>query len=750
MKEIRVKLLALLVVWIAMLASYSNSFDIGFQFDDIHTIQANPYVRSPGNIPKYFSDPKTTSFRPENSGYRPMTTTALAVGYAIAPENFWGYHLVKLFEHGVVATLIFLLSLRLLCRRREAGSAYDALGATEPPRKTDLASSLVAFSAALTFAVHRVNTEVVDYISAISSLQAGMFFLLAFFLYVRSREARTSGGRRAFFMFSCVSFAASVFSKEEGATFPAAVLLYEWLYGGGSVSGRAGQTFWQRFPGAPRPPLRTIFQTIARILQTIARLLRSNLLTIAPYLAILAAFLILRTVLMDPIADTSRGATARWIYFITQLRAWLHYWALYFWPVRLNADNLGFELSPGLADLRVWGALTAHVAIGSLAWIFRRRDPFAIFAVAWMYVTVLPASSVFQLSEAVNEHRAYIPYMMLAPLAAWALFGAVSWVGSRLRFSERIGAMVYLGVIILASAALGVGAYARNEVWKSDVTLWEDVLAKNPGSVRAMSVLGVSYLNRGETRRALALFERCHADAPAYLPCIVHLSMAYADTKEFGKGLDLLRQGYRLDPDYPHVNFHLGIYYKEYIRDVERAKIHFRRVESLTSGRFFQATLKLAEIEMEEGRVDDAISTAKRVIALDAGNGDAWELIGRCALLRGDGPSAQRIFSRLLAIEPNSPRNLLDFANLAERSGDWRTAGAYYQRATIENPRAIQAWQGLARAAKALGNPPTTAPNASQTIARATAAVERLKAGRAWTWYASMFLSGEKPGQIEP
>lgn len=91
----QVKLLALLVVWIAMLASYSNSFDIGFQFDDIHTIQANPYVRSLKSVPRFFVDPKTSSFRPENSGYRPMTTTALALGYALAPENFLGYQVSR-------------------------------------------------------------------------------------------------------------------------------------------------------------------------------------------------------------------------------------------------------------------------------------------------------------------------------------------------------------------------------------------------------------------------------------------------------------------------------------------------------------------------------------------------------------------------------------------------------------------------------------------------------------------------------
>ncbi len=703
--------IAILLIWGAIFLSYSNSFTISFQFDDTHTVQSNIYIRSLKHIPRYFIDPQTSSYRPENSGYRPMTTTALALGFALSQLSTWGYHLIKLIEHCLVALLIFLVGLKLLPQN----------SASAPARWW------VAFFSALVFGVHRVNTEIVDYISAISSLQAGLFFALAFYLYLRWKDTK----KIWCYCLSAFCYMLSMWSKEEGITLPAALLVYEFLY-----------------QSSNREDFKTTFKESIKYYFKI----------LLPYIVLAIIFVVLRYSLMDPIGHTSRGTTPRFIYAITQIRSWLYYGYLYFWPINLNADNLSFDFSSGLEDWRIWVSLLVHISIWVFAWKAFKSYRFITFAILWMYITVLPASSVFQLVEAVNEHRSYIPYMFLSLLSVWLFVEACwKWIPViKIRKAPKLSreakaehykdekATKYIVFIGLSSLALflGAGTYGRNKVWQTDVSLWEDIYSKNQNSVRAMNVLGISLLNRGHLERSIQLLERCHQTNAVYLPCMVHLSMAYAQIKEYDRGLEILQKGIKIDPDYPHINFHIGLYYKDFFANYELAWKHLSHVENLTSGRFFQATIKKAEISLEEGQVDKALQMAGAVLNKDITNGEAWDLFGRAYLVKGDLNAANNVFLKLLNSAPHSDRYLLHMANLSERAKDYQKALTYFQHVLTLNPLLIQAWMGLNRIAYQINN--------RDLVKQCQTKIFELKQSKNWIWVPSMFFLDEKPKQISP
>lgn len=689
------KLLGIVGIWTTACLAYSNSFTIAFQFDDTHTVQMNMYMRSLKYIPEYFVNAKTFSYRPENSGYRPMTSTALALGFALSGLKTWGYHLLKLLEHCLVATLIVLVGLRVLPSSGAASSSRSRL--------------LVALSGGLLFAVHRANTETVDYISAVSTLQAGLFHLLGFYLYIKRTESESRRRRGVFLALSALCYLASMLSKEEGVTLPAMIFFYEWIMLRGP-----DESYWER---------------LKRNLVPWAKIL-------AVYAGVAAAYLYLHAVFQPAVADTSRGSVPTFIYFITQFRSWLYYWKLFFWPVTLNADNLAFDFSPGLEDWRVWASLATHAAIWTAAWLWGRRQRFVLFAVAWAYITVLPASSVFRLVEAVNEHRMYIPFMFLSLLVAWFVFEAA------MRARPREGRSVAIVVVVVCASLLGYGAYARNEVWQTDVSLWEDVIEKNPDSVRAMNILGVSLLNRNEAARAVPLLERCHRMAPSYLPCIVHLSMGYAVFRRYDDGLKILRYGNSLDPNYPHINFHLGLYYKEYFGDFASARRHLERVVQVTEGRFFPATLKLAEMDLEEGRIREGMNWIDTIVKVDPSNGDAAEVHAKGLMLAGQHKDAAEIFGQLMRMAPHDPRFALDMANVLERGGQLADALGLFKQVTEGAPASSQAWAGLARVAEKMGD--------KKTAATARAKYAEIKASGNWLFFPSMVFLGDRPGMVRP
>src|SRR6202522_2168683 len=103
-KGIRV---AALLLPLAVALVYSDHFQNGFHFDDFHTVNNNPYIRSLQNARLFFTDPSTFSVLPANRTYRPLVTLSLAIDY-------WLGSGLKPFYFHLDAFLWYLVQLALM------------------------------------------------------------------------------------------------------------------------------------------------------------------------------------------------------------------------------------------------------------------------------------------------------------------------------------------------------------------------------------------------------------------------------------------------------------------------------------------------------------------------------------------------------------------------------------------------------------------------------------------------------------
>src|SRR3989337_322171 len=142
---------------------YLNSLNNGFYFDDFQYIVENQYIRSLQNIPRFFIDIDTLS-SVGSWHYRPLVLVSHAVNYSIGRLNPAGYHILSLAFHIGTAYLLFLIL------------------------KTMLGGGFIPLASALIFAVHPFNSEVVNYITARSSVMSGFFYLLSFYCWVKFRS----------------------------------------------------------------------------------------------------------------------------------------------------------------------------------------------------------------------------------------------------------------------------------------------------------------------------------------------------------------------------------------------------------------------------------------------------------------------------------------------------------------------------------------------------------------------------------
>ena len=340
----------------AILAAYANSFDIPFVFDDWHTIEQNPAIRSLANLPRFFTDPNTTTVLRENKDLRPLLVLTLALNHRVSGLDPWSYHVVNLLLHWIATLLVYRIVRDHLWLGDEAAP--------------------VAVAAALLVAVHPLNTESVDYVSARSALLTTVFYLAAFDAAARDRRVR-----------SLLLAACAMLTKSIAVTLPLAVLLHRVL--------------------APPERRRPVPWTFVALLCLVA-----------------AGGIVYRWLLLPPwVVEAARqpGVTP-WTYFVTEWSALLYYLRLFAWPDALVVDRVDFPYARSLLDVQAWGSLLVLSGLAAVVWwLARLRRAFA-FGALWFVLTLAPESSFFPLAEPVNEHRPYLAMLGLATIAALGLW----------------------------------------------------------------------------------------------------------------------------------------------------------------------------------------------------------------------------------------------------------------------------------------------------------------------------------------
>src|SRR3972149_10775436 len=195
----KIRYVFLLIVILSTLI-YANSLSNSFQYDDQVYLEENINIKTTGILdvflhPSYLFAPNTTT-----GHYRPLVLLFHVINYRIHGLNPFGYHIVNLAFHIGSAMLLFLIIKAML-------------------------GGEVALASALIFAIHPFNSEVVNYITARSSVMSGFFYLLAFYCWVRFR----GGSRLTFYLYlgSLLAFLLGMLSKEVVITLPIMLWLYD-------------------------------------------------------------------------------------------------------------------------------------------------------------------------------------------------------------------------------------------------------------------------------------------------------------------------------------------------------------------------------------------------------------------------------------------------------------------------------------------------------------------------------------------
>ena len=605
------RILACLAIAALVAVAYANALPNSFHFDDLEGVKNNPMIRVAGRIPAYFTDVRMSSLA-GGKDYRPVVLASYALDYARAGLDPMGFRLTNMAVHIAAACLLFLV----------AGAIFES-------RPIRLAGALsfpgawVAWLAAALFAVHTANSEAVDYIWARSATLATLFYLASFYCFLRGPLGE--GPKRPLWHAAGLAcFVLGLLTKATIVTLPAALVLYEALFRNGG-----------------REPLTLFFREPARLKKYI------------PIAAIFAGYVIFRFIFL-------RGLFTRMVaanrpeefpvtaYLLTQFRAWIYYIRLFLWPHPLITDYPGFGLSSSLWDVRVLWSLAAILAILIFAWRARRSEPAIAFFTGWYFLVHLPESSFIPLSDLLTGYRAYPANVALAVLAAVLSLKAAAWIWARMKRDQAVGRarlwQVYGAAWAVVLAALIATTVVRNRDWRDEITLWSDVVEKDPANPRALANLAREFMDKGDYQGTQALLERAIAVKPEKSFAFLFRSYLHTYLGNQEQALLDATRAIQINPRAPAAYYYRGEIYRK-AGEYDRALADYQSTLARTPFHT-NAYLGIALARMDKGEPDKAAEACAKMTGIDPTDARGYNCLGILLLEQNRIPDAVRMYQR--------------------------------------------------------------------------------------------------------
>ena len=629
-RELRSTLLFLLGSVLALLLVYSGSFQNGFHYDDFHSIVDNPHIRDLARIPAFFWQPEMFSAMPERAMYRPLLLASYAFNHWAGGYEVWGYHLVNWALHLGCSLLVYWL-----------GRSIGGL-------------PLAAALGGLLFALHPVNSEVVNYISSRSESLAALFFLVALLAYIGWRRKCAGLG---LYGLSLLAYGGALAGKSIAVVLPAALLWYEW-------AGGAGETRREWRDWVPWH---------------------------LGYWLIAGLYILMASSWLEHSLDQRVRALDE--QFPTQIKAALFYVKLLAFPTYLSVEP-AFGVTEEFSTLQVLGPLLV-VLTGT--WLVLRRRPRGRLFLGWAVLPLLP-SSLVPLNVLVNEHRLYLPGAFLAA-------GVGLWLGN-IPLHKR-GRLLLWGACLVI---LGTLARQRSAVWEDELSLWQDAVVKGPGMYRSHMHLGGALEQQGrldealyhyqraaelvpevvevhynlanglrlagQGEEAIEAYHRCLDLDPDFAPALFNLSALQLAGGELEAAEQALQRGLDIRPESPEGHQQLGLLRKRqgHPQEAERA---FLRALSLRPD-MAEVHYNLANLYFAQRRLAESALAYEKALRIRPDYGPAYRNLGDLHMRQGDFARAVNVFSRGLRQVPGEVFLYYGMARAQEAQGRNRAAAQNY------------------------------------------------------------------------
>ena len=338
----------------------------------------------------------------------------------------------------------------------------------------------VAFITGLLFGIHPLHVESVAWISGRKDVLYTLFFiggLLSYLSYIRQRQAR-------FYVYTFVLCIMSLMSKSMAMSFPIVLFLLDYYEGRRDIARMVREK-------VPFFALSLVFGILALMSQQSAMQVKTA------YSFLRGAFI------------ASHGL----VFYIVKAFIPLDLMPLYHYPYAYS----------GFLPLEYILAPAAIVLIAAIVYWSTRYTKAVLWGCAFYLATVFPAIQLIPVGHARAADRyTYVPligiFFIVGIFLVWLWKRAFAGKAALRTFALCLGGLAVICLVCLTTAQTGV--------WKSNRTLWEYIIKKNPYSYIAYNNLGGEY-HRIDADKALYYYKMAAEIKPDYPDPFINICNIY-------------------------------------------------------------------------------------------------------------------------------------------------------------------------------------------------------------------------------
>jgi tetratricopeptide (TPR) repeat protein len=368
------------------------------------------------------------------------------VNYSLWGLDPKGYHLFALLVHGLNTLLVY-------------GIAREIL-------KNNWTSLL----AGLFFAVHPIHTESITFMTTSFDEAGVVFFLAAFYLYLRSNRAAV---KKRVYWGSVIFFLLAIFTYEVTLTLPLVIAAYDYAFNKKKLS----------------------------------------VMKYLPFFLVAFFYLFIRVIVLN-IGARAEGYPGGSFYLtvLTVFKVYLYYIKLTLIPVNLSVDH-AISVAASFFEPRVLVAI-ALILLVLLFALKLSKSKVVFFGVTWFFITLLPVSNIVPMPNLMAERYLYLPSVGFSIILA-NLFDINAYKKPLIRYEKlRRAAVPGAVLLLLFYSAITID---RNTDWKDDFSLWSKTVKTSPNSYVAHYNLAIEYVNTGKSEEAVHHYKEAIRINPLYV-----------------------------------------------------------------------------------------------------------------------------------------------------------------------------------------------------------------------------------------
>jgi protein O-mannosyl-transferase len=288
------------------------------------------------------------------------------------------------------------------------------------------------------------------------------------------------------------------------------------------------------------------------------------------------------------------------------------------------------------------------------------------------------------LADLAFEHRMYLP---LAAVVTGVIVGGYlegQHIVQCERLSPKLATLLAGSFVILVAIALGIVTFSRNLDYHSDLSIWQDTVAKAPTNQRAYNGLGVAQVNRKQFKEAIITFLRALDIQPRYAEAHNNLGIALAGRKRYDEAIVHFQKSLRIKSDYAEAHNNLGLALA-YRGKSDEAIVHYREALKIRPD-YADAHNNLGLALAGRGQLDEAIHQYQNALKVKPDYAEAHYNLGNALARHGQLDEAIAHYEKVLTINPNHAPAHNNLGNALAACGQLNESIAHYWKALEISP----------------------------------------------------------------